>query len=382
MKKPKILFITQDLAVGGGTSSLSSLYDVIRGEYDISVLLLANEGDAKVSYQDVIIHPNILTDLYYRNQRKPIWRIKIASVFVKAFCKILKLLSVNVDKMHVRLNKTRLQGYDAVVSFGEGVATDFTQYIDIHPKTAWIHFEVSKLPYSQSFHILYDNFDHIVTVSDAIAEGLRRIYPDLAAKIIGIHNIIDVERVKRLSMIPMSEDFSNNEINIISLGRFSKVKRFPLIPIIAKELIDKGYPIKWRVFGPENDRQELASFNENINKNEVNGLVEYLGNKTNPYPYLKHSDIFVIVSETEACPMVITEARILNVPIVSANYTTASEFIEDGVDGFIRPIESISEAIGMIITQKDIRLHFLENSSSRILNNERIIQQFKSIVVS
>ena len=382
MKKNRILFITQDLAVGGGTSSLSSLYTEIRNDFEISVLVLTSVGEARVSYNDVIIHPCRLTDLFYRTNGKDTGIIKYVSYFVKAVFRTFGMLGINVNKINVWLNRSILMDYHSVISFGEGCATQFTQYINIHPRSAWIHFEVSKYPFSKSFQHLYQQFDHIITVSNAIAERLKITYPLLSSKIQGIHNIIDKSRIEVLAKETIPEVFSEKEFNIISLGRVSKVKRFPRIPVIAKYLVDKGYLIKWRVYGPENDEDELKQFNDNVMKYHLNSIVEYCGNKTNPYPYLAQSDLMVILSESEACPMIITEARILNIPVVSSDFATASEFIENGTDGIICPIEKVATAIEDYMINRSLKNKFIEKSKERILNNEFVIQQFKKIVIS
>lgn len=379
--KDKILFITQDLAVGGGTSSLSALYTAIKDRYEISVFLLASEGNATVAYKDVLVKSKLFTDLYYRNLVNSRGLDRCVSFFVKAVCKILNATGVNIDRLHVKLNKEKLKGYKAVISFGEGVATLFTQYIDMHPRTAWIHYEVSKYPYRQSFFNLYKQFDHIVTVSNKIADGLKSVYPELAPRILGIHNIIDVERISILSQANISETFSNNEFNIISLGRLSSVKRFPRIPEIARLIADKGYNIKWRIYGPECEQKELVDLNDNITKYNVGSIVEYGGNRTNPYPYLKNSDLFVILSTSEACPMVITEARVLNVPIIATDFATASEFVEDGVDGVVCQIAKIADNIIDIMNDKSKVHTWLENSKKRSQNNELAIQQMNRLIV-
>lgn len=381
MNKNKILFVTQDLAVGGGTSSLSALYQYIKNKYEIDVILLAREGEAKVSYEERIKRPCLFTDLYYRNYGWTHGFLRFKCAAVKIICRFLCRFHIDIDKFQVRLNKNLLHGYDNVISFGEGVATLFTQHIDARRKVAWIHNEVSKNPYDENFYSLYKKFDTIVTVSETIAAEVAKIYPTLADRIIGIHNIIDRERIQSLSKEAISEKFDRGIINIISLGRLSVVKRFPEIPRIAANLIKDGLDFKWRIYGPYTDDGELEKLLANIDKNDVANCVEYCGNRVNPYPYLASSDLLVILSSSEACPMVITEARALNVPVISTDYTTAHEFIDNGVDGVIVPIESIEDAINKLILNKDFRSSLLVNSAKRTNTNLTIIERFDSILV-
>lgn len=381
MKKIKLLFITQDLAVGGGTSSLSALYLFIRKQFNIDVLLLAHEGDASVSYKDCIKRPCLFTDLYYRNIKLTHGMIRYMCVAVKLICRFLSWFMIDIDKLHVCLNNSLLQNYNCVISYGEGVATLFTQHIHSSHKIAWIHYEASKYPYNGDFYNLYKRFDRIVTVSETIAEGVAKTYPTLADRIVGIHNIIDIERIHRLSKEYIPEKFDKNVTNIISLGRLSFVKRFPEIPRIAANLKKAGLIFKWRIYGPNATMGELEKIQSNIKKYNVADCVEYCGSRINPYPYLASSDLFVILSTSEACPMVITEARALNIPIVSTDYTTAPEFIKNGFDGIIAPIDSISDAIISVISNKKLKSKLLVNSDNRLNNNTIVLERFKNILV-
>jgi len=53
----------------------------------------------------------------------------------------------------------------------------------------------------------------------------------------------------------------------------------------------------------------------------------------------------VTLSLSEACPMIFNEAKILQIPIVSSDFGSAKEFINNGVDGIISPIEEFPEVI-------------------------------------
>lgn len=376
----KLLFITQDLAIGGGTSSLSALYEVIKDRYDISVFLLADEGEANVSYKDKLIKSKLITRLYYCNRTNTKGVKKCLVLATKMLCKVLRYIGVNIDKWQVWLNKNILPSCDCVISFGEGVATEFACHINCHRRIAWIHYEVSKDAFSQCFFKLYSNFDKIVTVSDVIANNLAEKYPELSQRIVGIHNIIDTKNILRLSKEYVADAYINNKFNIISLGRVTPVKRFPEIPAIAKRLKNYGISFVWRIYGPNVDNDELMKLIDNISKYNVEDCVRYCGNRINPYPYLAQANLLVILSYTEACPMIINEARILNVPIISTNYATASEFIENGVDGIICPIENVSEEIISYISDKNIRESLFEHSKQRVQDNITAIDRFHLLV--
>ena len=119
---------------------------------------------------------------------------------------------------------------------------------------------------------------------------------------------------------------------------------------------------------------------ENIHKFNVEGEVEYLGDKVNPYPYLAKSDLLVILSFSEACPMVITEARTLSVPIVSTDFTTAYEFIDDNVDGVVRPISKIAFEIDNLIRDRQRYSQIKLNSANRKNDNDENVRRFNLLI--
>ena len=65
----------------------------------------------------------------------------------------------------------------------------------------------------------------------------------------------------------------------------------------------------------------------------VTELVCFEGEKTNPFPYISHADLFALYSAYEGFPMVIGEAQVLDTFILTTNYAAAREQItpEQGI---------------------------------------------------
>jgi glycosyltransferase involved in cell wall biosynthesis len=77
-----------------------------------------------------------------------------------------------------------------------------------------------------------------------------------------------------------------------------------------------------------------------------------LGFCINPYPYIKHCDIYVQPSRHEGYCTTITEARILKKPIVATRVSGVSEQIKDMITGRIAEIsvESIAGTLSELIS--------------------------------
>lgn len=192
-----------------------------------------------------------------------------------------------------------------------------------------------------------------------------------------ILGLIDTESILVKSRKPIDDDrFEIGKRSvIISAGRIDPVKRFSSIPKIAKELIDRGLCFQWYILGPIAVRDEYNRLEANIEKYSVDNYVHYLGNKINPYSYFVNSDLYVCTSESEACPMVFNEAMILNTPVVTTNFGSASEFIHNNKNGFVCDIDGLAKKIFWVLTNDEIyqglqkELAESHSFNARVLNN-------------
>ncbi|MBR3362520.1 MAG: hypothetical protein IKG40_01185 [Bacilli bacterium] len=99
------------------------------------------------------------------------------------------------------------------------------------------------------------------------------------------------------------EDNIMPHLKLVSAQRASDEKKASRIEAIASILDEEEIPYTWNVF---------TDNNEGTNKG---GLI-FRQRTTNPYPYIKDSDYFVLLSDSEACPYVIIEALELNTKVV------------------------------------------------------------------
>ena len=82
-----------------------------------------------------------------------------------------------------------------------------------------------------------------------------------------------------------------------------------------------------------------------------------LGKKLNPYPYIKNCDLYVQPSRYEGKAVTITEAQILEKPILLTNYPTANSQVTNGIDGMITElsIEGIANGIEKLLNDEELR---------------------------
>jgi glycosyltransferase involved in cell wall biosynthesis len=149
--------------------------------------------------------------------------------------------------------------------------------------------------------------------------------------------------------------FSQNEFNLLSVGRLCHPKAFDKAIEVLYWIHQRGYRnIKWSIIGYGPDEKILI---ELIKKYNLHDSFTLLGKINNPYPYIKACDLYVQPSRYEGKAVTVSEAKILAKPILVTNYPTAPSQIDHLVDGIIcdTSVEHIAQAIIDLFENPDQR---------------------------
>ena len=134
-----------------------------------------------------------------------------------------------------------------------------------------------------------------------------------ANKAIGYYNSDKIDYV--LNPFKLDE-YINPHLKLVSAQRSADVKKLDRIIKIANILDEEGIPYTWNLFTDNNEGTNTS------------GLI-YRHRTVNPYPYIKDSDYFVLLSDSEACPYSIIEALSLKTKVL---VTPLEVFSELGVN--------------------------------------------------
>ena len=102
----------------------------------------------------------------------------------------------------------------------------------------------------------------------------------------------------------------------------------------------------------------------NIRKeNNLEDSFILLGKKINPYPYIEACDLYVQPSRYEGKAVTVTEAQILNKPVLITNYPTAKSQVRDKYDGLIceLSVEGIANEVENLYKNEKLRM-MLDNN--------------------
>jgi len=229
------------------------------------------------------------------------------------------------------------------------------------PQTRWISRETNIVSlqnqeekYPKFFNFLYNktykNFDVIIAQSKDMKDDLELNFPSTSSKICLINNPIDIEKVKKLSDEIIDFTFSSSSINLISVGTLRYRKRHDLL-LKALTLLPKIYTLT--IVGSGEEEKNLKAFTRSLG---MESRVNFEGHQTNPYPYMKQSNLFVLTSEHEGFPNVLLEANSLGIPVVAfACPGGITEIIEEGINGnFVKngDVEALARSIENTIEAK------------------------------
>ena len=352
----RILFITPSLATGGTNSSLDALYSQIKNNFHVVVFAISHQPhDHRYQFEEVLLPPDRNLSYIYSNFSSQHGINKLCAVWHKFLKKINENFGQDYGIQKCRRVVRKLEkdnDYDIIVGFQEGTATQFASFFFNANKVAWIHCDYNKyLSQGRAEEELYKNFKKIICVSAYTASVFAERYRSLANLVSTIYNLIDVERIAEMGSCSINDpDFVKNGFTILSVGRFSPVKRFREIPAVAYDLKNRGVNFSWYIIGPDEGGEERACYESNLKKFFVYDRVKWLGGKSNPYPYFRAADLYVCLSESEACPMVFKEARLFDLPIVTTNFPSSYEFVREN-EGCITSFANLSDAISQKLEQ-------------------------------
>lgn len=377
----KILFILPSLEIGGTLSSFISLYHQLKGRYIINVFAISHDGQLDIPFSVDLMPKDCLIHAYRCNYANVRGFYRFITFLIKLFKRLLLLCNVNDEFIYKRLVKRLSNQYDVVIGFQEELPNQLASLIKAPQKYAWIHCDYSRHSGCGKELSIYSQFTKIVCVSKYTAAVFENYYPGLKENTTYIYNILDKDQIIEKSCESITDSrFINDKFTIISVGRIASVKRFEYVPAIAASMKEKGVSFIWYIIGPNLGDSCLQQLLDNIKYYNVEDCVVYLGGKSNPYPYFKHSNLLVSLSLSEACPMIFNEAKVLNVPAVSADFPSAYEFIKEGVNGEICSLDQMAAVLSGIIKNTDSYNSLVQNLSKESDINDDTLSKLNDLL--
>lgn len=357
MHMKTILVVVPSFESGGTVSSLMNFVSLLdKTRYHLSVFAITNAGPNK---KFIAEHSKIVGDSTKVDTKISMVNHVRSRVFgaVKSIKKLLEKFGVDISPLLFRYYASRIdkKNYDYVLAFQEGQATLFCSYFKHGFKIAWVRSEYTRFirTAKKNYSQVYEKYDRIVSVSMAAMNSFLTVLPQYKDIAVVQYNFLNKDRILQLSKETPDDLWPKDAFTIVTLGRIDPVKRVSYIPQLCREIIDRGFIVRWVIIGGIAIKEEYLRLLKNIEKYNVEDNIVIMGNKPNPYPYLKHSELLVSLSVSETFNNTLTEAKILGIPIVTTDYLCAFESVENNRDGLVVSFDSIVSSIIDMISDKE-----------------------------
>ena len=351
-KKKNILIFAGNLQKNGITSALLSLLNNLDKDKFNYYLTFTNRSVGANKYVLKNLDNRISYIGSYDNK---IGTFKEVLILVLYMFKLIsyKKSSKYLESYYKREIKRRY--YNANFSYAvqyNGYGNNIIRMFSYFPygKCIFVHSDMSKEAKTRSNQNLetlqnvYNIYDKVIVVSEGLLKPTASIKGNYD-NIVVMNNIIDYKTIleKKDKEIAFDDNTESNvSINklkkilnskakkIVAVGRFSKEKGFDRLIDAFLEIDSDMYLIIIGGFGP--------LYNDLLNKamtSSKKDRIILIKSLQNPFPIMSKCDCFVMSSLYEGFSLVIFEANVLKIPVVSVSIPAINKFSSDYKGAYI-----------------------------------------------
>lgn len=361
--KKKIIFVSKALWIGGIETALVNLLNHIDyGKFDVTCLVLKAELNMADRINPkcrlLVIDREKMVSFDKDYQYKKLYHLTEESTnpsrLHKLFMGTVPVIKWIENRLYIRYIRELMkeEKFDTAVVYSDVVAESTIRAIRAKKYLMFYHHGAMRHVYHDE--IGYKKCEKIIAVSENQANALREFIPQYADKITVIHNLTDVDGLRKKAEMPIEDKFEKEHKNIVSCGRVSHEKGMDIAVRVCAELVKRGFDnVRWWIVGGGPAEQEVKDI---IKELSMERYVKMVGMKSNPYPYIKQADLYVQPSRFEGYPLTILEALILAQPVISTNNNGAREILDNINAGILCPIDvnEISETMIKLLTESQV----------------------------
>ena len=376
MKKKKILFVNDEMTMGGVARILNTLLSMIdREKYDVDLLVLHKRGELLKEVPEGM-------SVYGGSSFFDTVDIPLSQCRGKNLLSKLRLLFyMKSGLIEQRIKKERKQflkkHYDIEFSAKEGFCTIFVASGDSDRKINWVQVDYKECNYSKNHMALMKKMLKKIDMNIACSEKVKDSYVELfnVGDIKVIHNLINEKYIKALSKQKVQFIKPSNKINLITVARFHPQKGLDrLIRAYAKV---KDY-YKLTIVGDGELKDDLYTLAKDLG---VFDDIVWTGILANPYPEIKAADLFVLPSVYEGYPTITIESLVCGTPVLALEVAGIKEQITNRNMGYIiaNKEERLVFKLEELKDQKEVLLKAKEALKDYHYDNQKILEAYYAI---
>lgn len=296
----KVLHVITSLGSGGAEKLVVHICNELSKDHEVGLFVLENKNNF---FADQVIN-NV--DLYAANPSK--YSLRTLLHLYKAIKKY--------DVIHVHLFPT-LYFVSLFSIFFHSKKFIFTEHNTTNNRRKIRSFRIIE-------KLVYNRFSKITCISKAVKKHLVAWIGD-NDKITLLYNFIDTTVINAVVPIDKKElGFSTNDILIVMVASFNNGQKRQQDVIEALAFLPEQYKA---IFIGEGSR--LNSYEELVNKSDLENRVSFLGKRKDVYSILKACDYGVLSSEWEGFGLVALEYMASGLPSFASNVEGLNEVVQD-----------------------------------------------------
>lgn len=371
----RLLFGITSLTIGGAERVLVDLANKLSNKYDITIFTIYSNGELEKQ-----LSKNVKLKTLYNMQYSDLSKAQRKIIPLK-----ILLNKKSIYKKYIKGN------YNIEIAFLEGPITRlFSVKNKKTRKIAWIHNDIScvfgkgikskikkwldKKIYCKYETLVFVSKDNMRKFRQLYKDNIRNEYLEPIKKEI-IYNYIEQERVRKKADEECDINFDEQQLNFVTVARLVQQKAIDRLINVHSELINNNFYHNFYVIGDGPEKEKLTDM---IKQKNVETTFHLIGQKENPYPYIKNSTCFCLLSNFEGYGMVLEEAKILGKQIIITD-TAAREAVEKYDNTIIveNTEQGIYKGLKSFIVNKD---KIKKQDKSNIYDNSKIINKVIELV--
>lgn len=316
--KKKIIIHNGNISIGGQEKMLIEFLNILDStKYEILLLIEENKG----KHNDYINQIPSWIKYEFLTSEKLLETIEMQknkkNIFSKLYYSFLlkKKKSVAIEKFKEFLNYA-----DIIIDYDMGLLRNLHK-LQLKDKIliGWSHAGAGSLPKNKQKRKNIKKYNYIVTINDVMKKGYEENLPDV--NILKINNFMNFQKIFELS----EEKIENLGEYIVSVGSLTENKNHILLIKAYGELKkEKNIKEKLVIIG---DGKEKESLKKAITDLKLEEDILLLGQKKNPYKYMKNSKLYVSVSKNEGLPLTSIEAMSLKKMVIAVENNGTREIL-------------------------------------------------------
>lgn len=350
----KLLFAISQLYKGGAETALINLFHYLDyKKYEVELVILNQiPSDQVVSLLEQVNKKVTICDAYAEFQK--------ISLVDRLRAKVMYTMEQKSAYYFTALDFVRGKEYDCAFWIGEWVLPSFVAYhVNAKRKVAWLHTDIAKAKYfdGESYFSFDDCMDDYIFVSNHSYESSVQKYPFLEGKSDVIPNLVNIAWIREKSCEAVTDFRLKEKIPVVLTCANIREEKNHLRQVkVMAELKKKGILFYWINIGSTADQGLVSKIHALCKKEKLESYFFLIGARENPYKYMKMADVVAVLSDFESWSLVITEAKILGIPVIATKTSGALEQIEDRKTGILTEF-----------SEKDIAKHLEELLQNQIL---------------